>query len=352
MIIKPNHSQHQSSRSQFASFCYFLRDTIRIKRKASAQTRVQRSARKVSSPVVLPQPNKGTATRRRVRYDRIILTAIFLCLLLYLMIYGFYSCIKHSKPEVRAVNAEVSIVTTTEPIQTTLSPMELEQRHAMYPQALVVMGDSIASGFHLYDFIPDEHGLAHGSVAIRNLHDFTFSCEGEEMDALDAVERLQPAYLYMSMGMNDLNIISSEEYNTLYRTEIENILRIAPETNIIVGAITPIEATSDFTSNTRIQEYNAVLQEMVKSFARSNVIYFDAYSILADPATQALREEYSAGDGVHLSTKSYEVLLQMMYPYLDAMPYTAACAAALGNASATTTITTAAVTTDGIETTT
>lgn len=67
-----------------------------------------------------------------------------------------------------------------------LAAMSEEERYACYANNLVVMGDSIASGYHLYGYIPTEHGLATSNAAIRNLHDYTYSYNGTE----DMVESL------------------------------------------------------------------------------------------------------------------------------------------------------------------
>ena len=78
---------------------------------------------------------------------------------------------------------------------------------------MTVVGDSIAYGFNAYGYISDEQNLAQGSVGIRNIHDFTFTDnDGQEVDVLDALEERQPAYIYMSMGMNDVNMCTEEEY--------------------------------------------------------------------------------------------------------------------------------------------
>ncbi len=243
----------------------------------------------------------------------LLLPAAVVLVLLIVLIAHLHSCSRSGR-----IDNHAPVVTAA----TTAPHLSTEQLHAAYPQNLVVIGDSIASGYHLYDFIPEEHGLAAGNAAIRSLHDYTYPYNGQEnMDVTDIVAEMQPAYILMSMGMNDINLISKEEYTATYQKEIEALLEASPKTNIVVASITPIEYGNSFVSVTKLLEYNAALEEMIQHMNRSNVRYLNAFDLLADPSTLGLKQEYSAGDGIHLGTKAYEVMLNALYPLLDTMPY-------------------------------
>ena len=94
-----------------------------------------------------------------MRYDRMILAALLLFLIVFLLISLIRCAAKGGKPDVQAANAPV--VTT---VVTTLSPEQLQQRHAVYPYAITVVGDSIASGFSLYGAIPEETDWQRGAL--------------------------------------------------------------------------------------------------------------------------------------------------------------------------------------------
>ena len=337
----PKHTPEllQKAEAAVQSAFFGIRDAISAQRKKMQQKPLPKSepeskpvssmAHKVSSwnpdeesfvPHVVP------AQRRRIRYDRILLAALLCCLIVFLCIYAFKCSTQSDKPQMLAANAPVAAteeaaeeatVTTT----TTLSPEQIQQRHTVYEKTIAVVGDSIASGFELYDFIPAENGLAKGCVAIRNIHDFTFEDEnGVEKDIIDVLQEKQPPYIYMSMGMNDINLLSADEYTQQYTTEIGKIQAVCPDSDIIVAGITPITPSSTFSSNTTIQQYNAALEQAITQLGKENVAYFDAFSIVVDPATGGLADQYSAGDGVHLGTASYPALLEALYPLLDQMP--------------------------------
>lgn len=186
---------------------------------------------------------------------------------------------------------------------------------------MTVVGDSIAYGFNAYGYISDEQNLAQGSVGIRNIHDFTFTDnDGQEVDVLDALEERQPAYIYMSMGMNDVNMCTEEEYINYYQEAISSIQQLCPNSNIIVAGITPVASDSDYTDNAEIRKFNDGLEQMIADLQQPNVVYFDAYSIVADPDTQDMNPNYSGGDGIHLASTVYQELLDAVYPIMDTMP--------------------------------
>ena len=214
-----------------------------------------------------------------------------------------------------------TVTTTTAQSAESLSAAEKERLHTIYGEKMTVVGDSIAYGFNAYGYISDEQNLAQGSVGIRNIHDFTFTDnDGQEVDVLDALEERQPAYIYMSMGMNDVNMCTEEEYINYYQEAISSIQQLCPNSNIIVAGITPVASDSDYTDNAEIRKFNDGLEQMIADLQQPNVVYFDAYSIVADPDTQDMNPDYSGGDSIHLASTVYQELLDAVYPLMDTMP--------------------------------
>lgn len=182
-----------------------------------------------------------------------------------------------------------------------------------YQQRIAVAGDSIAYGFNAYGFVPYERNLAQESVSMWNLEYFTF-CGG--FGLVDAAAYVDPEILYMSLGMNDVNMNDSASFASKYREVIEQILDKCEDTTIIVAGITPIGYESSFTSNERIREYNSALSNMVAELNDSRVCYFDAYSVVSDEYGM-LRYDCSGGDGIHLQTHCYSDFLNTLYNFLD-----------------------------------
>lgn len=186
-----------------------------------------------------------------------------------------------------------------------------------YQDRLVILGDSIAYGFNAYGYIPFEHNLATESVSIWNFDHFTFDKGGGEMGIIDAADYVDPALIYMSLGMNDLYTYTPADFASHYRTRVEEILERVPDTTIVIGSITPVSAECSFTDNDTIRSFNSALEVMVEDMGSDQVYYFDSHMVLADPFTGALKEGRSGGDGIHLGGSCYNDLLVALYNYLD-----------------------------------
>lgn len=186
---------------------------------------------------------------------------------------------------------------------------------AFYQQNIVIAGDSIATGFSLFGFVPSNHSLSLGSLSMSNI-DWYYP-QNKGVSFVDGVMAVQPKLLYMSMGMNDVNMTTPEKYAEKYISVINQILSKTPNATIVAAGITPVTDGIRYTNNARIRSFNAALSNAVKGMNSDRVYYFDAYSVLADPATLGLRQGYSSGDGIHLANNCYSLLLSALYNMLD-----------------------------------
>lgn len=189
-----------------------------------------------------------------------------------------------------------------------------------YQEHLVIAGDSIASGFNIYGYIPTEHNIATESVGVWNYENFTFNFGYGEMGMVDAATYMQPKLLYISMGMNDMPNNSPDWFADEYYNLIAQILERVPDINIVAAGVTPVADYVSYTTNENIRNHNAALENMINEIGSPQVYYFDAYSVLADSNTLALSSEYSAGDGIHISSDSYNVILTALFNFLDTTP--------------------------------
>lgn len=219
--------------------------------------------------------------------------------------------------ETTPTNAVTEAETTTTTTTTTPSAGSYigdSPNSQFYHDRLAIAGDSIAYGFNAYGFIPASQNIATESVSIWNMDYFTFSTG---MGLVDSVAYVNPSILYMSLGMNDVNNSTAEEFAQRYKDTIYEIRNRVPDINIVVAGITPVADDSEFVSNYTIQTFNTALENMVAEIGSNHVYYFDAYSIVADPYTNALRPECSGGDGIHLVSTCYYDFLNSLFNMLD-----------------------------------
>lgn len=215
--------------------------------------------------------------------------------------------------------AETTTVTTNEPheyyydyISAGVSP-----NSSYYQDRLAIIGDSIAYGFNAYGYIPYEHNIAKESLAVWNMESYYFDIDGYYAGVLDTVDYVNTPLYFVSMGMNDIYSYSSDEYGTYLLNVAQQVLERVPTSTVIVGAITPIADWNGYTTNDTIRSFNSSIQSAVEGAGNPQILFFDTYSVLADPYTLALGDEHSGGDGMHLPGSSYSYILNCLFNFLD-----------------------------------
>ena len=210
---------------------------------------------------------------------------------------------------------------TTKPAPvTTKTPAASSSNVKFYQDRVYVAGDSIAYGFCAYGYIPYEHNIAKGSLAMRNYTETgwfnEFEVNGRTVKCMDAIIAKQPRLLYVSMGMNDVNLTSAQTYASNYVGFIRKVRASVPNCIIVAANITPIASFSNFTGINTIRNANAAMQTAVKALNDPNVILFDAYSVVSAGGTY-MANGYSAGDGIHLAGHVYQYILNRLAVVLD-----------------------------------
>lgn len=191
---------------------------------------------------------------------------------------------------------------------------------SFYQERMAVAGDSLGFGFNYYGFIPDMHNIATESVSMWNLDYFTFNYGYGDIGMVDAVDYIRPRLLYMTVGMNDVNMNSPETYVQRYREVIEQIRQRVPDINIVVAAITPVCSYCNFIRNDIVRDYNAALKQMVEDISSPKVVFFDTYSVVCDENLD-LRDDYTSGDGIHIYIPCYNDILTALFDYLDSIDF-------------------------------
>lgn len=187
-----------------------------------------------------------------------------------------------------------------------------------YQDRITIIGDSIAYGFYAYGYIPYEHNIAKESLAVWNMDTYYFDVGGGSMGVIDAADYVNSPLYYISIGMNDIYSYSAADYGTKILGIANQVLERVPTATVVIAAITPIADWNSYTSNSTIREFNSSMQTAVSNADNPQILFFDAYSALADPYSLALGDDHSGGDGMHLSGYSYQYILDCLFNFLDA----------------------------------
>lgn len=172
----------------------------------------------------------------------------------------------------------------------------------------VFVGDSICSGLRVYGILPDKNVVAKGCVAARSIFDYTFDVNGSELSLTYALSILKPRYVVYSMGMNDVNMTTPEQYCENYDYLMKVVRNVLPDSMFFVASVTPITSESQFCSNERIDLFNSTMKAHLQGSVNG---YVDVATGLKNWAN-ALSPEYNGGDGVHLAPAAYYVYLNQV----------------------------------------
>lgn len=206
---------------------------------------------------------------------------------------------------------ELSVVTTL----TTASPDPdahgLTPEYRAFLSDTVFVGDSICSGLRAYHILPDDNCVAVGCVAARNIFEYTFPVRGNDFYLRYALSVLKPKYVVFSMGMNDVNMTDAETYCENYSNLMDTIQEVLPDAKLFAASITPIAGDSTFSSNERIDSFNAALR---RSLEDTDYGYVDVNSSLKiwTETPHGLNPAYNGGDGIHLAPYAYDIILKQV----------------------------------------
>lgn len=174
---------------------------------------------------------------------------------------------------------------------------------------IAIFGDSVASGFGSYQKVDMSNVYATLGVGPSNIRDFSFAYGEDEFAALTVLSFEQPKYAVISMGLNDINTYSPERFSELYMEFVEDAMKVSDETDFYVFSVTPVSTECTTITNETIDEINAELCRTVEGYNSEKLHYFDCNSILKDESGN-MNIDYSAGDGIHLCSSAYDLILE------------------------------------------
>ncbi len=168
----------------------------------------------------------------------------------------------------------------------------------------VIMGDSRAVGFYLYEYIPQSRVLAAGGNTIRSI-----------MEHQEELLSLSPETLFLCYGLNDVSVgywNSPQEYEKEYQEILIQLKELLPNTEIYVNSILPAQAAGLAVQSAwgNIPEYSDAVKEMCKA---NDIGWVDCDGIVSEYVD--LYDE----DGIHVQREFYPYwAAQMMMGVYDA----------------------------------
>lgn len=156
----------------------------------------------------------------------------------------------------------------------------------------VILGDSRAVGFDVFGFLNPERVLAGAGDNINKIDEH-----------LSQVEALQPRYVFIAYGINDVGIglwPTAQKYADDVMRKIEMLREKVPDAQFVVSSILPVQGVA-FQQNPAwydIPDYNQALAETCKE---KGIIFADN-----DQIVQEHVDLYDPGDYIHLQRDFYQ----------------------------------------------
>ena len=157
-------------------------------------------------------------------------------------------------------------------------------------QDYVILGDSRPSGFYYYGFMPRDRVQADAGDTIRVIP-----------DRLEEIAAMQPARVYLSFGINDINIgfwDSPAEYTAEFADIVALLRERMPDLEIYINSILPVQDWALYKGEAwpRVPEYNEALRDMC---AACGAVYVDNDAIVAE------HQDLYDADGIHFQAEFY-----------------------------------------------
>lgn len=175
---------------------------------------------------------------------------------------------------------------------------------------VIVVGDSIALGYGVYERLPLKNVYAKQSVSLTDIYDTKFDSYGIEAPALDILGELQPENIMLSLGINDIISYSAEDFTDMYREFADKVLERTPVSQIYIMGLSPVVANCTYVKNDKVNDYNDTMAKFFKDYNKQ-IHFVNAAAVLKD-SKGCLDSRYSSGDGIHLTGEAYDMILDEM----------------------------------------
>lgn len=133
----------------------------------------------------------------------------------------------------------------------------------------VFVGDSITQNFAKLGSLPYSNVWYKASINPMLAKEWTLEIDGVEsgLTLLEAAKKYQPKRMIITMGIGSVGYMAPDVFAGHYRSLIEGVGQVSPETVVIVQSVFPVVHSYDLAgasaeNNTKINEYNYYLAAM------------------------------------------------------------------------------------------
>ncbi len=155
----------------------------------------------------------------------------------------------------------------------------------------VIMGDSRAVGFYVFDYLPQNRVLAEAGNTIQTIS-----------ESMDTLRSLNPAYIFLCYGLNDVTSgrwDSAEAWISDYDKEIQKLVEAFPDATIVVNSILPVAEDRAVSTNKRVTQVPEYEEAISQYCAEHHVVFVNCDEVAAQ------HEDMITEDGIHYHRNFY-----------------------------------------------
>ena len=133
--------------------------------------------------------------------------------------------------------------------------------------------------------------------------------EGIALTISEALLAKKPEYLVVTLGLNNgASYYTEDEFKQCYRLLLNDVVKSAPQTEIILQSIFPVARTCQIIAYTpeKIDLCNRWIVDLAKEYG---IKYLDTISVLRDEDGYLLPQYDNGGDGIHLNAEGLSAVL-------------------------------------------
>ena len=179
-----------------------------------------------------------------------------------------------------------------------------------YLNRCVFLGDSRTVAMVNYGFFNDDAALAQIGISHPAFASNTFiNNAGKEYTLKSYLGSHQAPVIYILLGVNGINDSSETHYKNTFITLIDSVAKMAPNSNIVLVSIGPVNDNGIYKKNVQNAVINKYNDFLLKTAKEKHFFYLDIAEILKGPDGQ-VKSEYNGGDGLHYSRKGCEAIFK------------------------------------------
>ena len=185
-----------------------------------------------------------------------------------------------------------------------------------YLKDIIFIGDSTTHGMIHYEVLEEGKETKQvwtpksGTLAMWNLltENIVYPEDESEMLIGDAIAVNRPKIAVLTLGVNGVSMLSEDEFVKYYQALIDDIKASSYDTKIILQSIYPVCDYYQYVNSISMEKINRANSWIAELADKNGVYYLNTISVLVNEKGY-LNNDYSNGDGIHLSKEGFNVIL-------------------------------------------